>query len=77
MTSAVGDYTTKLNPEIKDSKLTSNDNEYFHLKMREMDHRRLKQKSECPTCGKLLSQRVLQFRHRCKCKPQPSEELTN
>ncbi len=59
----VSEYTAKINQEIKDNKLTAKDNEYYRLKMREMYHRRLKQESECPTCGKLLSQRVLQVAH--------------
>ena len=55
----VSEYTAKVNQAIKDKQFTAKDNEYNRLKMREMYHRRLKQKSECPTCGKLLSQRVL------------------
>ncbi len=70
----VSEYTAKMNQEVKDKKLTAKDNEYYRLKMREMYHRRLKQKSECPTCGKLLSQRVLQFKHTCNCTLQPTQE---
>ncbi len=77
MSEPISEYTAQINQEIKDKKLTSKDNEYYRLKMREMYHRRLKQKSECPTCGKLLSQRVLHFRHKCNCILQPSEETTN
>ena len=77
MSEPIGEYTAKINQEIKDKKLTSKDNEYYRLKMKEMYHRRLKQKSQCPTCGKLLSQRVLQFRHKCKCTLQPNEKTTN
>ncbi len=74
MSEPISEYTAKIKQEIKDKKLTSKDNEYYRLKMREMYHRRLKQKSQCPTCGKLLSQRVLQIRHTCKCIHQPLED---
>ncbi len=77
MSEPVSEYTAKINQEIKYKQLTSKDNEYYRLKMREMYHRRLKQKSMCPNCGKLLSQRVLQFRHKCKGILQPSQETTN
>ena len=73
MSEPISEYTAKTNQEIKNKKLTSKDNEYYRLKMREMYHRRLKQKSECPTCGKLLSQRVLQSRHNCKNATQPPQ----
>ena len=63
MSEPISEYTAKINQEIKDKTFTSKDNEYYRLKMKEMYHRRLKQKSVCPTCGKLLIQRVLQFRH--------------
>ena len=77
MSEPISEYTAKINQEIKNKKLTSKDNEYYRLKMREMYHRRLKQKSQCPTCGKLLSQRVLQFRHKLKSAHQPSGETTS
>ena len=73
----VSEHTAKINQEIKDKTLTAKDNEYYRLKMREMYHRRLKQKSECPTCGKLLSHRVLQLRHKCECILRPTQETIN
>ena len=71
MPEPISDYTTQINQELKDKKLSWKDNEYYRLKMRERYHRCLKQKSECPTCGKLLSIRVLQAKHKCKNATQP------
>jgi hypothetical protein len=68
------EHTAKNKSRNQEIKLTAKDTEYYRLKMRKMCHRRLKQKSECPTCGKLLSQRVLQVRHKCKCTLQPTQE---
>lgn len=66
MTTTISDYTAKINQEIKDKKLTSKDNEYYKLKMREMYHRRYAQKEICEGCGKLLTYRTIAFRHKCK-----------
>ncbi len=71
MPEPISDYTAQINQELKDKKLSWKDNEYYRLKMREHYHRCLKQKSECPTCGKLLSIRVLQAKHKCKNVAQP------
>ncbi len=77
MTTTTNEYTAKIVQQIKDDKLTSEDNESYRLKVREMYHRRLKHKSLCPTCGKLLSQRVFKFRHKFKCAPQTHQATTN
>lgn len=71
MPESMSEYSAQINQEIKDKKLNSKDIEYYRLKMRERYHRCLKQKSECPTCGKLLSLRVLQAKHKCKNTIQP------
>jgi hypothetical protein len=71
MPEPMSDYSAQINQEIKDKKLNSKDNEYYRLKMLERYHRLLKQKSECPTCGKMLSLRVLQAKHKCKNTIQP------
>ena len=71
---AVSEFTAKVNHEIKEKKLTSKDSEYFKLKMRDTYNRKYKPQSLCPTCGKLLSRRVLEFRHKCKGTLKPSEE---
>ena len=41
MSEPISEYTAQINQEIKDKKLTSKDNEYYRLKMKEMYHRRL------------------------------------
>ena len=74
MPEPISDYTAQINQEIKDKKLTSKDNEYYRLKMRERYHRCLIQKGLCPTCGKLLSQRTLRFSHNCKNTIQSPQE---
>ena len=73
MPEPISDYTAKINQEIKDKKLSWKDNEYYRLKMRERYHRCLKLKSECPTCGKMLTQRVLKDKHNCKHTIQPQQ----
>ena len=70
---AVSEFTAKINQEIKEKKLTSKDAEYYKLKMRDTYNRKYKPQGLCPTCGKLLSRRVLEFRHTCKATLKPNE----
>ena len=77
MSESIIEYTKQINQEIKDKKLTSKDTEYFRLKMRLCYERLLKPKSNCPTCNKLLSYRVLHYRHKCKMAIKPESEIVN
>jgi len=73
----ISDYTATINQEIKDKGLTSKDKEYFRLKNREMYHRRLILKKDCPVCGKSLAVRTLdRGKHKCK-GPKPADFVLN
>lgn len=73
----IDDFTAQINQEIKDKKLTSKDNEYFKLKMKDYYNKTLRVKEECPTCGKMLSVRTLRGVHKCKLTKQPIQNDLN